>query len=1171
MSLLNIRQIETEDKTIKMGKSKCLHLLPFKHMPKALCIIALFCTFQLTQPISFTNSTEIKLAHFSATNKLPGQSIQCIHQDSLGIIWLGIESVGLTKYDGKRTTIYNNVPGNTSSLSSNYPERIISDEFDQIWVATSNGLNRLNRKTGKVKRFYSKPENKKTISHNTLYDLKRDSFGNIWIATQNGVSILKPDKLEFVRFLHNPDYENPASHNEISSIHIDRDNNIWIASILRGLTKISAKSVAYLNEIWNFQSTTDVSANINQILNPSQYLRHTTIPPVRAMNSHHPDTIWLATQSGLYRYFQKTNTIKKFSFEDEKLSYLNNATYLSLNFDSNNLLWIGSANDGLIVLNLSNYRYQHLDASNYVKNELKSNSIREIMESSCGLIWICTKFGGLHYYDIRQQTFPVLRKSTDYANGLNDEFVLSVLSDKDDLWIGTKSGGLNRYHKKSNSFTYYTADGIEGSLGSNRIEDIVKDNTGTLWIGTEAGLYSKHSTNNQFIFRYPTHIRSLAFIKDALWLGTSNGIFRYSITEEKPSPLPTKHHSFFDTQSNIYIIEIYEDSSDNIWIATQATGLFQYIPESDQLIHHTHQPNNPNSISGDQVRAVYEDSKNRIWVGTKSDGLNLFDRELNSFTTISTPETLPSNTIYHILEDDSGVLWMGTHSGISSFDPTSGKFMNYPPVYGAQSYVFETNAFSKTGDGILLMGGNNGLNAFNPKQIHLKLHESPIVISNLRIFNESIATDISASKEFVLSHKSNYISFEFAMLDYTDPDENRYMYILEPFDENWIYSDTRNFANYTNLEPGKYTFKVKGMRSDGMINSKTLELSMVIPAPFWKTKWFTPILGLILVSIIVLAYYLKILSGKKREATLKAEVRQRTNDLSEAYNKLEQSNLQIEKHNRALRQQRDRISRQNLELKIHRQNLELMVADRTKDLEEEKLKAQESDQLKSAFLANMSHEIRTPLNAIMGFIDLLQAGEIKEEEQAYINNIIQSNSNTLLQLINDIIDLSIIEANQMIIYKSSVNFNQLLQEIKAHYSVNADLQLKNIQLLLETPNTENSIIINTDQGRVKQIYYNLINNAVKFTEKGFISFGYSVTQNKMVCFVKDTGIGIEEENMDKLFKRFHKIEPNDTKVHRGTGLGLSICKNLCKLLGGDIWLESVPGEGTTFYFSIQTK
>jgi signal transduction histidine kinase len=249
-----------------------------------------------------------------------------------------------------------------------------------------------------------------------------------------------------------------------------------------------------------------------------------------------------------------------------------------------------------------------------------------------------------------------------------------------------------------------------------------------------------------------------------------------------------------------------------------------------------------------------------------------------------------------------------------------------------------------------------------------------------------------------------------------------------------------------------------------------------------------------------------------------------------------------------------------------------MVAERTKDLEEAKDKAEESDRLKSAFLANMSHEIRTPLNAIMGFIDILEANELDPEERKTVNAIIQTNSDNLLQLINDIIDISIIEANQLVIRKKEFDFHAFLYEIEMRYNAHKDLRNKDVAIIREIPDGVEELNVYSDQMRLRQIYNNLINNAIKFTDRGHIKFGYKLQdQDTLLCFVEDTGIGISEENINKIFRRFHKIEPTAAKVHRGTGLGLSISQNLSELLGGRIWVDSIPGNGSTFFFTIPIR
>ena len=444
-------------------------------------------------------------------------------------------------------------------------------------------------------------------------------------------------------------------------------------------------------------------------------------------------------------------------------------------------------------------------------------------------------------------------------------------------------------------------------------------------------------------------------------------------------------------------------------------------------------------------------------------------------------------------------------------------------------------------------------------------------MSKIEVFNQIRAIDISEFESYTFDCDNNYISFEFALLDFTKPEKNYYAYQLEPFDKEWINAGSRNFATYTNLPPGVYRFKVKGANSDEVWTPKPLEIEIVIPAPFWRQSWFTP--GLIVFLLIVFAFFwfLKINASKRREQLLRNQVEARTRDLYETYKELEELNRQNERHNIVLRTQRDRIKGQNEELMVHRQNLEELVVNRTKDLADALQKAEESDRLKSAFLANMSHEIRTPLNAIIGFVDLLEADEFDAEERARINGIIQTNSNALLQLINDIIDISMIEANQLIVRKQIINLADFFTNLEMHYRNNSELKDKQVELLVELPADISGLVVETDYGRVWQVFCNLINNAIKFTDKGSICFGCVVhpeDPGMVRCFVQDTGIGISAENQQKLFQRFRKIEPLDSKMYRGTGLGLSISRHLVEILGGRIWVASQPHKGSTFYFTL---
>ncbi len=1115
-------------------------------------------------------SNPFTLNHFSASNKLPGETVQGFYQDEIGILWLSIESVGIIKYDGKKITIHQNINSDSSSLSTNYPKDIIGDNQGTIWVSTSNGLNAIKRASSDVKRYMEDQESISGLSHNSLNNLTIDSYGNLWISTQNGLNILNPKREEFLKVLHSDDFDKPSSYNEIKTIHLDKKGNIWIGTTHNGVFIISKDNIEILNSVWQKQSAEEFIDSLNEIIRPKQLLSKSVLPTVMAFESNNSDTIWMATQTGLYYYHTDTKVVNKYIFNNHYGRILNNSTLVTLKADSNGRLWVGAASDGLAIIELENLTYHYLNANNYATNQLKSNFIRKIYETSCGLIWIATKFGGLHYYDSRNLTFQHIKFEQEPGFGLNESFTLALLDDDDKIWIGTKGGGLNKINKQSGQFSYYTNEGKIGDLLSNRVEALVKDYNETLWIATEAGLFSMDKDQDYFHHYSHAHIRNLYLDGDYLWIGTDYGLSRFSISKRELSPLETRHNNFFNPESNIYITRVMHDSDGTMWIGTFTNGLYEYHAESDSLIHHLHIPNNSRSLSGNQVRAIYEDKNKRLWIGTKSDGLNCFDKEIRDFYNVSNPSVLPSNTIYHILEDDFGNLWLGTHNGISKFNTQQNIFTSFTTTYGLQGQIFEINGSTVTSEGLLLMGGSNGFNVIDPKNINIEQFKAPLIISDFKVSNESLATDISEYTEFHLNTKNNYISFEFALLDYTSPDENLYYYQLYPFDAEYIYANTRNFASYTNLKPGNYLFRVISSNTENFINTGSFEISIFIPSPLWRKPRFISFVIIVLSFLIILGYFLKSKAVKRRELHLKHEVSQRTQDLLNAYKKLEVSNKQIENQNVALRKQRDRISRQNLELKIHRQNLENMVSDRTKDLEEAKAKAEESDRLKSAFLANMSHEIRTPLNAIMGFIDILEVDEFSENEKKAINEIIQTNSNALLQLINDIIDISMIEANQLTIKKERIEFNKFFNDIYQHYQANHELQIKQVEFNKQTPAKQETIYVYTDLVRTRQIFTNLINNAIKFTFKGSITIGYyvDITTNEVIIFVKDTGIGVSEENAKLLFERFRKIDSTNFKIHRGTGLGLSISKHLCKLLNGRIWLKSQLNEGSTFYFTL---
>jgi signal transduction histidine kinase len=561
------------------------------------------------------------------------------------------------------------------------------------------------------------------------------------------------------------------------------------------------------------------------------------------------------------------------------------------------------------------------------------------------------------------------------------------------------------------------------------------------------------------------------------------------------------------------------------------------------------------------------DRQNNLWFGTYGNGLNKLlpasgEGKPEGFLHFSEADGLSNNVIYTILEDNRGRLWMSTDNGISCFDPQRVTFTNFFSSDGLQSDQFYWSAGYENKKGKMFFGSMNGLNSFMPDDIIGSKPLPRVIITDFKIYNQSVKVgkeyndhiiltkSLLNTNRLVFSYKSSEFSIEFSALDYDQPEKIQYAYKMEGFDKDWtfVFSD-RRFASYTNLPGKKYVFRVKAGNSLGIWNDIPTEIVIKILPPFWKSWWFIVGTVILISGLLFLIYKIRIYNIDQQKKNLKRSVEIRTAELSEA--------------NALLKEKQKEIVQQNAELEKHRNNLEEMVHERTIELENARNRAEEADRLKSAFLANMSHEIRTPMNAIVGFSSLLLSELSETEKENYIR-IINSNCENLMVLINDILDVSMIEANQIRIEPLPIDIHPLLRELESMFRQKSK---PGVDIILSMP-MQKPLIMVTDPYRFRQVFINLLSNALKYTEKGEIIFGYQEPKDPVVFFVSDSGVGVDRKDFEKIFDYFMKLENSTTKLYKGAGIGLSISKKLVELMGGKIWLESEPGRGSVFYFSL---
>ena len=507
------------------------------------------------------------------------------------------------------------------------------------------------------------------------------------------------------------------------------------------------------------------------------------------------------------------------------------------------------------------------------------------------MLWLGTLGGGVNKYVQSSTRFALYQNRPGSPNSLSNDVVNAIYEDREDnVWIGTLDGGLNRLDPESGIFSVFKNNPVDiGSLSGNDVRAIVEDRQRNLWVGTFGGGLNRmdretgHFTRYVHDANYPSSItdnRVTALLEDRrgnLWVGTREGLelfnpltgrfIHYKSNAKDPNSL-----------SNNYIRTLYEDRSGLLWIGTQ-NGLNAFNHATNSFRRYLHDENIPTSLSNNRVVTILETSDNSLWIGTLLGGLNRFDRETETFSVYTEKQGLPSDTIYGILADRSGFLWVSTNRGLSRFDPRTDTFRNYDRRDGLQSFEFNPGAYFQSNDGRMYFGGIQGFNYFDPMHVQDNPLAPPVIITAFNKFNQTERKDLRPGEKITLNYQENFISFEFAALDYSAPDKNQYEYMLEGFDKDWIKAGDRRYASYTNLRGGHYVFHVKGSNQDGVWNEVGANVEITVIPPIWENWWFQGSVGLILLSIAFGVYRLRVMSMQAQTRQLEEQVKERTQEI----------------------------------------------------------------------------------------------------------------------------------------------------------------------------------------------------------------------------------------------------------------------------------------------------
>ncbi|HLP58089.1 MAG TPA: two-component regulator propeller domain-containing protein, partial [Candidatus Deferrimicrobium sp.] len=524
------------------------------------------------------------------------------------------------------------------------------------------------------------------------------------------------------------------------------------------------------------------------------------------------------------------------------------------------------------------YRYRHIRNIPY---SLSGDMINTIYEDRSGVLWIGTLGDGLNKYNRRTSIFEHYYSNPGMPGTLKHDVILSLYEDRSgSVWVGTFGEGLAKFDRKKGDFIHYKCTSRENDgVKSNIILAIYEDSLGTLWLGTDGGglgqfdrktkqfSYSKHDENNPTSLSNNTILAIYEDMSGNLWIGTEKGLNKFDRRNREFT------HYFCNpndknTLSGDYIMSILEEPTENgspLWIGVYNGGLNKFDRQKDRFTAYKHDPNNPGSLSNDNVRCMFRDSFGALWVGTDN-GFNKFDRVKEQFEYYKEKDGLAGDTVYGILEDHANGLWISTNKGLSRFDLLNKKFKNYDAGDGTQHDKFSNGAYMKSRTGEMFFGGINGFNVFDPTQLTANLNIPPIEITSFQVlFNEEALKRPSpavlkkkifaAGDEVVLYSKDYFITIAFSALDFTVPWKNRYKYKLEGVDPDWIEIDAvKRSASYMNLAPGTYNFRVLGSNNDGAWNMTGTTLKVTVLPPFWQKWWFLAAVTIFLITGIFAAF-----------------------------------------------------------------------------------------------------------------------------------------------------------------------------------------------------------------------------------------------------------------------------------------------------------------------------
>lgn len=1027
-------------------------------------------------------------------------SVMDIYQDSKGYLWFATKN-GLNRFNGKEYVIYRREDGNEHSLSGNSIASVTEDQEGYLWVGTNNGLNRIDLNTDRIKRYNSGVDG---LTQSSITKVYSDAAGYLWVGTWGGLYRFNREEDRFERIL----LDNGLEDISVSALFEDSAGRYWIGTRDKGV---------YLCD--------------NQMNIISHFTRESKNMPLNNNNitSIYEDTqkqIWIGSKYGVNKINLRENEVLSFTSENSKLS--NNTVRCLVEWQGK--LLVGTF-DGIFALDPESGQIVKVAGYDDINHSLSHYSIYAFCVDHDHTLWVGTFAGGINYLNKFTNRF-VLHRPEDELNIRTGIYGAITYESPSNLWIATEGYGLLNYNYQTNTSHYYLIDpSAHFAFNTNIIKSVFYED-GYVWCGTTKGEIYKFNIRTKtfsLYHKYPVEYSIYSIIRDRkgnLWVGGASTEF--GLTCFVNDRLVTTFTNNVDEPFYLSNVRcVLEEEDGVLLLGSTADGLLRFDTNKKQLTKYSNEATVESyRIPNNYISAIVRTKSGEIWVSTYGGGIFQFDKTEHVKRVMTARDGLLDNNICSLVESSDRKLWMSTVNGLIMFDPVGGEVRNYHRHNGIDIREFTLHSGIALPDGNLCFAGSNGFVTFQVAAMDKNENIPSVVLEQLSVNNQPIEVgDESGVLDKVLDsmdtirllYNENNFSITYQALNYIYSTQNQYAYKLEGYDTDWNYVGGRNSAFYTNLSPGKYVFHVKGSNNDGVWNEQGRSLTIIVQPPLWRT-WYAYLFYIIALAVISYAILHYVNIKRNLEAGLKLK--------------------QLEKQ-----------------------------------------KQEEFHEAKIRLFTNFSHELRTPLMLIITpFEELVKRVDIPAELHDKLS-IIYKNAQKLLLLVNQLMDLHKNQAGSLDLKVSEGDVCEYIKEI--YYAFNQIALTNEVKFSLNcTPKTINAWF---DKSLLEKVVFNLLSNAFKYTpsgesvtmevsEKSWNGLGTKQTDglykdenaNYLVLRVKDSGKGIEEGEVDKIFTPFYQIPETSGINLSGTGIGLSLVYTIVQLHRGVIYVDNTERSGACF-------